>query len=50
MSGYEGKYLDTASSYGKAMGLNILATLTKPLPMEELEKLLKEALHTDILQ
>jgi len=44
MSGYEGKYLDMAAKYGEGKGLNILGTLSKPFPMQVLEKMLREAL------
>ena len=45
MSGYDGRYLEVAREFGVAIGNKIFGDLTKPFMIDDLEKMLKDALQ-----
>lgn len=42
MSGYDGKYIDTAARLGVSQNVSVVGTLNKPIPLAEMEALLKQ--------
>lgn len=43
MTGFQKGYLDTANLIGKARGLNIIGSLSKPFSLDDLSEMLKTA-------
>jgi len=46
MSGYEGKYVGMANSFGVAKGDKVVGSLTKPYKVDQLEMMLKDIFET----
>lgn len=42
ISGYGGAYIDTAATLGKAQNVQVVGTLSKPIPLAEMEALLTQ--------
>ena len=50
MSGFNGRYVDAACKLGKDRGLSILGVLSKPVSLNDIETLLKQALLEDLTE
>lgn len=42
ISGYDGAYIDTAARFGEAQKVQVAGTLSKPIPLAEMEALLTQ--------